>query len=80
MLIQNVQAQKDVSEYIGKYGDYILANGESASIELELKPDKTFKLREGDYTNEGNRLVMYMPFSAWYDSGFTRGLLLPFFR
>jgi hypothetical protein len=28
----------------------------------------------------GNRLVMYMPFSAWYDSGFTRGLLLPFFR
>jgi hypothetical protein len=27
-----------------------------------------------------NRLVMYMPFSAWYDSGFTRGLLLPFFR
>jgi hypothetical protein len=28
----------------------------------------------------GNRLVMYMPFSAWYDSGFTGGLLLPFFR
>jgi putative transposase len=28
----------------------------------------------------GNRLVMYMPFSAWYDSGFTRAYFCHFFR
>ncbi len=49
LLALNVQAQNDISKYVGKYGDYILANGEPAGTELELKSDGTFKLRTTDY-------------------------------
>ncbi len=61
LLTLNVQAQNGVSEYVGKYGDW-MPNGKALITELELKADRTFKLRTTDnvypqtfkdYTNEG---------------------------
>jgi hypothetical protein len=60
------------------------ADGKNISLKLkdeEFMESISYKNRFYLITVErSNRLVMYMPFSAWYDSGFTRGLLLPFFR
>ncbi|REE06915.1 hypothetical protein DFQ09_1331 [Winogradskyella pacifica] len=62
LLTINVQAQNENAEFIGTYGDMILANGEFGGTELELKADGTFRLRTTDYvypqtfkdyTNEG---------------------------
>ncbi|MDU8884881.1 hypothetical protein RXV94_01830 [Yeosuana sp. MJ-SS3] len=39
LLTINVQAQNEKSEFIGTYGDMILANGELGGTELELKAD-----------------------------------------
>ncbi len=61
MLTFNVQAQNDISEYVGTYGDW-MPNGKALATELELKTDGTFKLRTVDniypqtfsnYTNKG---------------------------
>ena len=62
----SVEAQNDMAHYVGKYGDYILANGELGGTALELKPDGTFVLRTTDYvyprsykafTNEGKWVI-----------------------
>lgn len=63
----DVQAQNDISKYIGIYGDWMPnGNGKALITELELKPDGTFKLRTvdyiypqtfKDYTNEGNWIL-----------------------
>ncbi|MEH1009506.1 hypothetical protein VDP25_17340 [Winogradskyella sp. ECml5-4] len=65
LLTINVQAQNDISKYIGKYGDW-MPNGEALITELELKANGTFKLRTTDYvypqtfknyTNEGKWIL-----------------------
>lgn len=48
MLTLNVEAQNDISKYVGKYGDW-MPNGKALITELELKADGTFKLRTTDY-------------------------------
>lgn len=60
-----VQAQNDVSQFVGTYGDW-MPNGKALITELELKANGTFKLRTvdnvypqifKDYTNEGKWIV-----------------------
>jgi hypothetical protein len=61
VLTFNIQAQNDISEYVGTYGDW-MPNGKALTTELELKTDGTFELRTVDniypqtfsnYTNKG---------------------------
>lgn len=65
LLVVKLQAQTDKSEYTGIYGDWML-NGKALTIELELKSDGTFELRNvdnvypqtfKDYTNNGDWIV-----------------------
>lgn len=66
LLTVHLQAQNKKSEFVGTYGDMILANGEFSGTELELKADGTFRLRTTDYvypqtfkdyTNEGKWIL-----------------------
>ena len=66
LITLNALAQNEKSEFIGTYGDMILANGEFGGTELELKANGTFRLRTTDYvypqtfkdyTNEGNWIL-----------------------
>ena len=61
----NVQAQNDISDFVGHYGDW-MPNGKALITDLELKADGTFKLRSvdniypqtfDDYTNEGRWII-----------------------
>ncbi len=65
LLVIHVQAQNDVSEFVGTYGDW-MPNGKALITELELNANGTFKLRTvdnvypqtfKDYTNEGKWIV-----------------------
>ncbi len=65
LLTLNVKSQNEVSEYVGKYGDW-MPNEKALITELELKADGTFKLRTADnvypqtfkdYTNEGKWIL-----------------------
>jgi hypothetical protein len=83
--LQILLISKDAKNYRTKFGNNfnhkqdVLDIKRLLAIINDIRDDD--KIKElADFLNKSNRLVMYMPFSAWYDSGFTRGLLLPFFR